>query len=566
MLYLLPVSSTSSGDSKTWKPISLENHSRPPTCIPRPNAKRGAGATNVRGSTFDLLEALAIDPVDNDRTPTQSIRNMDPDVESVSENVEQLIRETDEAFKAVGTALAEAKAAAQAWHDDRTLGTVIRKVSVSRGAFKKEPRPPVTPVKSPITRTKSAAKGKRKTFYRKKPNLLSRVRHVPPPAANTPARWTLTDVTSNVVDIFNGKIFRTEVDEMLTPDRLRRLRQEERTENERRISADSARSVETDDSTPTEPFHLESLSSRITAAQLKEGKLPPLPSPVLPPPATPSRHRSPTRHGVKAGKTRAPDTGVTKSVMEFQELNFPSPPKIPTRSNARGTPSPLPTIPEVSPLDFIPRPSLYSKPKNRQFSYESIQPPPKYIFLPSTSFTLKSPFRQGEIRIERKVKELFPDEELDWTAFQMAISGTMDEIGVDERDDIEWAADEAEVDDILKWWAGYRFQGYGRMIQGGESRLQKRKPQVVALREEKMRPRGDSGTDKIVVESSIQARPVRWMKEYAESLPPSPMLDLSPPNLNKEDGVIPMGYNLGHDLGDFLDWETHYVRKYFVDD
>ena len=165
------------------------------------------------------------------------------------------------------------------------------------------------------------------------------------------------------------------------------------------------------------------------------------------------------------------------------------------------------------------------------------------------------------------MKELFPDEELDWTAFQMAISGTMDEIGVDERDDIEWAADEAEVDDILKWWAGYRFQGYGRMIQGGESRLQKRKPQVVALREEKMRPRGDSGTDKIVVESSVQAGPVRWMKkEYAESLPPSPMLDLSPPNLNKEDGVIPMGYNLGHDLGDFLDWETHYVRKYFVDD
>jgi hypothetical protein len=492
---------------------------------------------------------------------------MDSDVESVSENVEQLIRETDEAFKAVGTALADAKTATQAWHDDPALGTVTSNVLVSREAFKKELRPPGTPMKSPITRTKSAAKGKRKMFYRKKPNLLSRVRYVPPPPANTPARWTLTDVTSNVVDIFNGKIFRTEVDEMLTPDRLQRLRQEERIENERRISAESARSVETDDSTPTEPFHLESLSSRITAAQLKEGNLPLLPRTLLPPLATPSRHRSPTRHGLRAGKTRAADTGATNSGMEFQELNFPSPPKIPTRSNARETPSPLPTIPEVSPLDFIPRPSLYSKSKDSQLSYESLLPPPEYILLPSTSFTLTSPFRQGQVCIERKGKELIPDEELDWTAFQMAISGTMDQIGVDERDDIEWAADEAEVDDILKWWAGYRFPGYGRMIQCGASRLQKMKAQVVALREKKMRPRGDSGTDNIVVEPSIQAgRPVRWMKEYAESLPPSPMLDLSPPSPNKEDEVIPMGYNLGHDLGDFLDWETHYVRKYFVDD
>lgn len=501
--------------------------------------------------------------MDSDTTPIQSIKNMDrSDTESLCENVEQLIRETDAAFQAVGTALADAKAATQAWRNDPASESITRNVSVSRGAIKKEPRASAMGVKSPITRTKSVAKGKRKTFYKKEPNLLSRIRHVPSPA-NAPARWALTDVTSNMVDIFNGKMFRIEVDEMLTPDRLQRMKEEERIESERRISVESVRSIETDGSTPTEPFHLESLSSRLTAAQLNKGKNSPLLASVLLASAIPPRGRSPIKDDVRAEKTR----GVIDSGMEFQDLNFPSAPRNPARSNVRGTPPPLPTIPEVSPLESITLQSVYSKSKEIQVSSQSLLPPPDCILLPSTNYTLTSPFfRQGQIRIERKEKESLPDEELDWIAFQMAISGTMDEIGVDERDDIEWAADEVQVDDILKWWAGYRFPGYGHMAQGSlPSREQRRKAEVVALNT-KGRPRGDSGTDKIVVEPSIQAGPVRWLKKaYAESLPPSPMLDL-PPLSPSKDEIIPMGFNLGHDLGDFLDWEAHYVRQYFVDD
>ncbi|KAI6366745.1 hypothetical protein MCOR25_005107 [Pyricularia grisea] len=44
------------------------------------------------------------------------------------------------------------------------------------------------------------------------------------------------------------------------------------------------------------------------------------------------------------------------------------------------------------------------------------------------------------------------------------------------------------------------------------------------------------------------------------SMPQSPMLDLVVSRaVTGEDYVVPMGYNLGHDLGDFLKWEAENV-------
>ena len=54
------------------------------------------------------------------------------DTEKEIARVEQLIRETDEAFHAVGTALADVKAATQAWHDDTVFEPVARNVAISR--------------------------------------------------------------------------------------------------------------------------------------------------------------------------------------------------------------------------------------------------------------------------------------------------------------------------------------------------------------------------------------------------------------------------------------------------
>ena len=50
------------------------------------------------------------------------------------------------------------------------------------------------------------------------------------------------------------------------------------------------------------------------------------------------------------------------------------------------------------------------------------------------------------------------------------------------------------------------------------------------------------------------------MREGVDSLPQSPMLDLvmtTAVDGSKE--FVPMGYNLGHDLGDFLKWESENV-------
>ena len=254
-------------------------------------SKSASSTTVAEGSTFDLLEALAIDPLDNNNTPTQSIKYTDEhEMGEISDNVEQLIRETDEAFKAVGTALADAKAVTSGWYDDEDSMSLKRSFSVARGVLRKGPR-------SPMSRSMSITKPKKRPIKRRT-NLFGKAPPtVPPPPTNTPSRWTLTDVTSNVVDVFSGKIFRTEVDEMLTPDRMQQIKNDMRLEIERRASVESTRSVETAGSTPTEPFHLESLNSRIKAA---EGKFP-FPSPVLPPPAVPkSRRRIPSKKA-KAG-------------------------------------------------------------------------------------------------------------------------------------------------------------------------------------------------------------------------------------------------------------------------
>lgn len=45
-----------------------------------------------------------------------------------------------------------------------------------------------------------------------------------------------------------------------------------------------------------------------------------------------------------------------------------------------------------------------------------------------------------------------------------------------------------------------------------------------------------------------------------DSLPQSPMLNLEfMEDVKGEEYVVPMGYNLSHDLGDFLAWEAQNV-------
>ena len=209
-----PLTSTnSSPNSKTWRFTFLENLSRsPPADCVNPDGQ-GESSTSfdseaimtARASTVDLLEALAIGPVDQNRTPTQSIQEtQEVDMEELSGSVEQLIRETDEAFRAVGSALADAKAVTGEWHI----------ISTPTSGPKPVTRPTATPAPLKIQNSRSTPmlKGKRRKSIKKKTTFLGRaLRKVPPTPTNTPPRWTLSDMTTNMADVFSGKMFRTEV-------------------------------------------------------------------------------------------------------------------------------------------------------------------------------------------------------------------------------------------------------------------------------------------------------------------------------------------------------------------
>ncbi|KAE9368772.1 hypothetical protein N431DRAFT_486240 [Stipitochalara longipes BDJ] len=592
ILYLPPLSpDKASDDAQAWRLIFSESPSRPPASSISKLSHEGSPETIVAArSSFDLIGALALEAPDEDKTPTQSLKyTYDSEMEEVSVNVEHLIRETDAAFQAVGDALADAKAGTRGWYDDDV--PVARHTSMTRGILRKHPRSSVTPLKSQVPRSMSVAKKKPA-----KRNLLSRaLRSVPPPPANTPSRWNLSDVTTNVVDVFSGKIFRTEVDEMLTPGRLQQLQESIRLSQEHRESADSVRGSEAGDDieTPTEPFYLESLSNRLDTAQ---NDVPPFPSSVLPPPPIPQRHPNrPSR--LQPRKVQFADN---EAEMTVNELTFPSPPQNLRRPSASGNVPHLPTISEISPLTLSPAQRFTSVPsvlQSESLPKESKEEEENYIYLPCSPFTLTSPlFRHGTIRVPVPYREpnLKSDEEvLDWTAFQMAISGTggidgySDTQDREERQRLELEEIEMDAEDIVLWWAEFGYKGWGSMVGDESLRPKRRRRESLLVRkkrednerassqESRVSPRHDEDLKKIVdMEKTVVADNLRIgdsnelqrRRSLVESLPPSPMLDLVVPSPSKDSEVIPMGFNLGHDLGDFLRWETNHVQTLFIDD
>ncbi|KAL2063294.1 hypothetical protein VTL71DRAFT_5099 [Oculimacula yallundae] len=637
ILYLPPPLSPedASPDAKTWRLIFQEPLSRPST----PDGihlRIATSLTSALGTESAFDEIVRLTPatmVDNDKTPTQSLNYTgETDIEDLSENVEQLIRETDRAFQAVGTALADAKAATSGWYEP-SRPVPPRPGSTSRGILKGTSRLPL--------RSLSISKGRKKRPVKKKSSIFGRsIPKVPPPPANTPARWTLTDVTANMADVFSGKLFRTEVAEMLTPGRIQQIKNE-KDESARKISMESVRSFETDGSTPTEPFHLESLSSRITAAQQD---VPPFASHILPPPATPQGSPRASKPTPPPRPPRPEDSlsqASSRAGMLFNNLSFPAPPippRAPRRPSTSRRTSLLPTIPEVSPLDLTPAQFSFSKSNSSMSSSRpslTIMTPPTQIFLPSTNFTLTAPqFRHGPIRLDRLLRDRkgsSPEEEaLDWIAFQMAIAGTieLDEHFGDMRDDSQWESDEAEIDNIVDWWAGFGFAGYGRIENEADVREKDSLAHITAAV-----ARTHTGNQEVAKDDSeylqkrtwktwtdtppppipparvynITSRTIDWkpnteandtfklppsnlppplyrprisnltitpvpprrpsLAESVLSLPPSPMLDLVISGKSgaddDEEVVIPMGFNLGHDLGDFLNWEARHVQSLF---
>lgn len=201
ILYLQP-SAELSGDAKIWRLI-FPDESEPP-----PPSK----------STFDLLEALALEPTDDETTPTPTIKNTRSSSENqtspeVCEGVVQLIRETDEAFKDINTALASDANQSTKANETKKEEPTQTLTEMDRHVLKKQR-------KVPVSRTNSISKAKRTKSTRKRARLLDLAASaptVPPTSSSTTQspRWTLVDMTDNISDIFSGRMFgKMEVNEM----------------------------------------------------------------------------------------------------------------------------------------------------------------------------------------------------------------------------------------------------------------------------------------------------------------------------------------------------------------
>ncbi|KAG9229891.1 hypothetical protein BJ875DRAFT_473659 [Amylocarpus encephaloides] len=246
------------------------------------------------------------------------------------------------------------------------------------------------------------------------------------------------------------------------------------------------------------------------------------------------------------------------------------------------------------------------------------------VDLPGTKYTLTSPhFQHGPIRFSRsdledkrsryaREKRYTPlhqmweeNEPLDWTAFQIAISGAVDE-------DLENVEDLDMKDDMWDWWEELGIGGPGRLLKDfatpesykGEdseerdlsvsSGIFERENDLVetddvdinapVLAHQDIIAAGlevdtrysfpsSPSTDQLVFRATQAQFDFRCKQQEntPDSLPPSPMFDLvmthgdeGKRTVPKE--FVPMGFNLGHDLEDFLEWEAKYRHIAYSDE
>lgn len=461
--------------------------------------------------------------------------------------------------------------------------SIVPVTVISTDDFPRRVRSP--PAKVPV-RKASVKKTKKR---RRNPQLKS-----PKKTARDQPRWTISE---NVADLFTGQLFRRlEADEVIAPEQVEafrrrresaeeeegRLEEEERIEEEERMEVmerleeeeraaeemkafeAGTRETERDaDETPHEPFYLENLATRVeamlsTPADRKEG------------------FDELVRRDFAVRRKPVPSNPVSP-------LTPDSPIPIPPKNPARQRRSQMPTIAELR-APSTPPPAPFDAHEDDE-----------YVFLKSTPCTLTAPaFRHGPIRVSKA--DLKPaveqDNTLDWTAFQMAILGAGDFFC---ESPLESWSEEEEIAGLGAWFDDFGFETHGRLVPaseaGAESERAVPSPEISELSPASCSSSCCSEDDlPIPIEAEFSGGPWgcgvrRWVgtqrrrRASEESMPQSPMLPIKVPSTEDKGEVIevgigrerivgawagvgdvvPMGYNLGHDLGDFLRWEAENV-------
>ncbi|KAH7156497.1 hypothetical protein EDB81DRAFT_392935 [Dactylonectria macrodidyma] len=591
--------------------LSPQRPPRPEDGLPDyPNAEILLSPTHIRPS-LSLSVPGAYRP--GSRPQSQIPFDKESPTDSIVED--HLILETDEAFKAVGSALQDIRPTSQLYEhiptstlNSTSTSTLPLPLSVTHKHSQSMPLPlrfnsgqASRAMTSPSPRLPAARKPSVKNPRRKANTLKSsfsvsrrRKSLIPTP------KWPLP---GNVTDIITGQRFkRIQADEMLTPERLELLnirREKARLEKEKeeaeqlkaRASTESLYSLGSDSpDTPVEPFHLEDLPLRIGASGVEttSNLVEAAPSPV------PSDQD--TIHQRISIRVDAPESeGCLKSSEENGDLvaiatRIPlPPPKNPARFGVSPHQRPLPPLPQAR---TTATPKDRTRYRGRHSADLEAEEKDGILYLKSTPFTLTQPlFRHGPITLPKPETQqgLTMDDPLDWTAFQMAILCGAGDLS----QDLTTVEDAKQVDDITTWFGSFGFETHGEIIpehapalpfRGSSLSTISSSPSTIDVDMDLPIPVGSEypsgfwnapssgqclSTERFYNNSGLkrwmgEGRPKRYTSRNSmDSLPPSPMLPLIMP-LGYEEGdvagqPVPMGYNLHHDLGDFLRWEAENV-------
>ncbi|KAI0109173.1 hypothetical protein GGR51DRAFT_558534 [Nemania sp. FL0031] len=578
------------GESEDSLLVSLINTSGPDDTLAHHIPKSRFYLSNGSKSKGDVTRPLS--PEEGDKEPSTKGRKSEETIpQELSDGVQQFMQEAEDAFKAIGSTLSEVH--------EPTPPTPPPKESPSksplakaRSSFESSPDTPPkdsTPILNP------------KMKKSKKPRQLRAIRPMrksitPKQVARSGPRWTLSE---NVSELLTGKLFhRIEADEMLTPDQIEAFKQQRIT----KLQVDKmAEALEQEFADPIEPLDLDELSSRAESIGIspdieglaEEQAAISFPEDMVQRNFSPDRQQGDNISSSPLGQRPAFHKSKTSPGMSPRHV----------RSSSRKLMTELPSIPEASPL---PRDSDELYPSNESNDSLAITLTSEYVYFQAPSYSCTTPtIKHGAIRLSKS--DLLPDmklggdDGLDWTAFQMAILGGAGDL-FSESDDTIRRTEAEEIADITNWWESWHFESTGKLVtnspeassptstlSGDEipdlsySEIESDNPHSPnATWQEAQRKSRASGLqldldftkgkkhtlshynmDDAWKEDGEQKEVLNH--ESVNSLPPSPMLDLRVIRSGNGDDmdVVPMGYNLGHDLGDFLKWEAEHA--YFGD-
>ncbi|KAI0548405.1 hypothetical protein F4679DRAFT_322931 [Xylaria curta] len=550
-------------------------------------------------------------------------RSEESSSQELSEDVQQFMQETEDAFKAIGSTLSEVQV-------NRTSISEVKKVDSldiprdleptpptpppketrlsfsnspsSKASLVLGPLPPDTPPNTPPKDNAPMQKPKRRKSKKSRhtTSIKSARKNAPSKQAtkNGP-RWTLSE---NVSELLTGKLFhRMEVDEMLTPDQIEAFKQQRITKLQ--VDKMAAALEQEIAETPVEPFHLDDLPSRIGSAgvktELEEDK------------SAISFSEDPVPRSSFEKQNENNTSPQPLGVRPLFYKNNTPPPKSSRhiRTSSRKLVTDLPVIPETSPAPKASDDLSFSNASN-DFLSNSYTPTSEYIYLKSTLYSLITPpIQHGPIRLSKsdliQDMKFGGDDGLDWTAYQMAILGGAGDFLTESSDTIR-QEEEDEIADLREWWDSFHFESAGELVTRSSEAssptstlsgdeipdlppyieldiARSRDPRQtwqearhnacasglqldLDFTKGKIDPSSHYFTDEQgnmndTWRRDSEEKEVVVNRQSLNSLPPSPMLDLRVIRSSNGDDldVVPMGYNLGHDLGDFLKWESQHA-------